>query len=89
MILRQSVADGHVDVKKISSQITDESEDVKKISGQISKLIAKVELAAKCNNAGSNFLHFDKAPVTGYPEQGTKGWLGSPGLWDLLLGGAP
>ena len=59
--LRQSVADEHVDVKKISAQITDEHEDVKKISGQISKLIAKVELAAKCNNAGSNFLHFDKA----------------------------
>jgi len=41
--LRQSVADEHVDVKKISGQIADEHQDVKKISGQISVLIAKVD----------------------------------------------
>ena len=35
--------------------------DVKKMSAQISTLIAKVELAAKCNNPGSNFVHFNKA----------------------------
>ena len=59
--LRQSVVDQQVDVKKISAQITDEHQDVKKISGQISMLIAKVELAAKCNSPGSNFLHSSKA----------------------------
>ena len=59
--LRQSVVDEQVGVKKISAQIADEHEDVKKISAKISTLIAKVELAAKCNNPGSDFLHFSKA----------------------------
>ena len=59
--LRQSVVDQHVDVKKISAQITDEHQDVKKISAQISTLIAKVELAEKCNDPGSDFLHSSKA----------------------------
>ena len=59
--LRQSVVDEQAGVKKISAQIADEHEDVKKISAKISTLIAKVELAAKCNNPGSDFLHFSKA----------------------------
>ena len=59
--LRKSVVDEHVDVKKISAQITDEHADVKKMSAQISTLIAKVELAAKNNNPGSNFLYSNKA----------------------------
>ena len=42
--LRQSVTDGHDDVKKISAQITDEHTDVRKMSAQISTLIAKVDL---------------------------------------------
>ena len=59
--LRQSVADEQVVVKKISAQITNEHEDVKKMSAQISTLIAKVELAEKCTNPGSNFFHSSKA----------------------------
>jgi len=35
--------------------------DVKKVSAQISTLISKVELAAKNDKPGSNFLHFHKA----------------------------
>ena len=45
--LRQSITDEHVDVKKISTQL--------------STLIAKVELAAKCHSAGNNFLHSEGA----------------------------
>ena len=59
--LRQSVVDEQVDVKKISAQIADEHADVKKMFAQITKLIAKVELAAKYNNPGSNFLYFNNA----------------------------
>jgi len=42
-LLRQSITDEKVDVKKISSQITDEHSDVKKMSAQISTLIAKID----------------------------------------------
>ena len=59
--LRQSVTDERADVKKISAQVADEHVDVKKMSAQISTLIAKVELAAKCNSTGNNFLHSEKA----------------------------
>ena len=45
----------------LRQSITDEQVDVKKISAQISTLIAKVELAAKCHNAGNNFIHFERA----------------------------
>jgi len=43
VLLRQSITDEKVDVKKISSQITDEHSDVKKMSAQISTLIAKID----------------------------------------------
>jgi hypothetical protein len=42
-LLRQSVTDEQVDVKKISAQIKDEHVDVKKMSAQLSTLIAKVD----------------------------------------------
>ena len=42
-LLRQSITDERVDVKKVSAQITDEHADVKKMSAQISTLIAKVD----------------------------------------------
>jgi uncharacterized coiled-coil protein SlyX len=42
-VLRQSVTDEQVDVKKISAQIKDEHVDVKKMSAQLSTLIAKVD----------------------------------------------
>lgn len=41
--LRQSLVEGNADVKKISTQITDEHEDLKKMSAKISTLIAKVD----------------------------------------------
>jgi hypothetical protein len=42
-LLRQSITDEQVDVKKISAQIKDEHVDVKKMSAQISTLLAKVD----------------------------------------------
>ncbi len=88
--LRQSVADGHVDVKKISAQITDEHEDVKKISGQISKLIAKVDSLQNAITPEVTSSISTRHARYRLSRTGHKGWLGSLStVGPVSLGGAP